>query len=351
MRSVPDPRPGVAVQAGSVPLAVEVAREAELRGLPSFWSSEFYDRSAVVTLAAAASATSRIRLGSAIAWALGRTPVTLATEFRSLAEIAPGRITLGVGTGNPQVITDWHGLDAARPADRLTELVPLLRRIWEVGTSDVTHEGEFYRCRIARDPSLPAWPEPIPGAPGPGASPPRILVAGGRPAMIRAAGTVGDGLIGLPLCSRAFCEEQVRPVLAEAGRKAGRAEPVPVTGMVICAVAEDSGTARSLAAAQVAVFAARESAAPLMEFHGFAPEVAAIREALGRRDVRALAAAVSDRMLDTLAVYGTPKEAGERYLESFAGVYDDPLVFTAGKGMPPGALRDSLLGACEAFGD
>ncbi|MFF4214498.1 LLM class flavin-dependent oxidoreductase [Streptomyces sp. NPDC001796] len=343
-------KPGLAVQAGSVPLAVEVAAEAERRGLPSFWSSEFYDRSAVVTLAAAATATSRIRLGSAIAWALGRTPVTLATEFRSLDELAPGRVALGLGTGNPQVIADWHGLDETRPAERLMELVPLIRRIWDVHTTAVEHDGAFYRCRIAADPALPDWPV---SAETEGSEPtgrrPRILLAGGRRAMIRAAGAVADGLVGLPLCSRGFVEEVVRPELADAAERAGRPPAVPITGMIICAVAEDSARARSFAAAQVAVFAARRSAAPLMDFHGFDNEVAGIREALGRGDFPAAAAAVSDRMLDALAVYGTPKEAQERFAAGFDGLYEEPLLFTAGKGMPQGAFRESLMAVCDAF--
>ncbi|MGA5901173.1 LLM class flavin-dependent oxidoreductase [Streptomyces venetus] len=343
-------RPGLAIQAGTVPLAVQVAQEAERRGLPSFWSSEFYDRSAVVTLAAAAAATSRIRLGSAIAWALGRTPVTLATEFRSLAELAPGRITLGLGTGNGQVIADWHGADARRPAARLAELVPLIRRLWELDTTAVEHDGEFYRCRLAADPLLPAWPLVDVGESGKhGHSRPAILVAGGRRPMISAAGAVADGLVGLPLCSRAFVEEEVRPALDAAAARAGRPGRIPITGMIICAVGEHSARARVFAAQQVAVFAARPSAAPLMAFHGFEGEAADIRDALARRDVPAAVAAVSDRMLDALAVYGTPKEALERYDAVFDGLYDEPLLFSAGKGMPQGGFRDSLMAVCEAF--
>lgn len=339
---------GEAVQSGTVPLAVEVAREAERRGLPSFYSSEFYDRSAVVTLAAVAGATTRIRIGASIAWALGRTPVTTATEFRSLAEIAPGRVRLGLGTGNPQVIADWHGLDEARPAARLAELVALIRRIWEVGSTPVDHDGAFYRCHMPADPMLQPWP--VPEDPASGESRPRILLAGGRPAMIRVAGTVADGLMGLPLCSPAFAEEVVRPTLADAAERAGRERPVPITGMTICAVAENSWQARALAATQVAVFAARASAAPLVAFHGFEAEVAGIREAFARRDMPAVAAAVSDRMLDELAVHGTPEEAWQRFSAKFDGVYDEPLLFTAGKGMPEGGFRESLMGVCEAFG-
>ncbi|HEX8093529.1 LLM class flavin-dependent oxidoreductase [Jatrophihabitans sp.] len=342
-------RPGLAVQSGTVPFAVQVAVEAERRGLPSFYSSEFYDRSAVVTLAAAATATSRIRIGAAIAWALGRTPVTTATEFRSLAELAPGRVRLGLGTGNPQVIADWHGLDEARPAARLAELVPLIRKIWEVGSAAVDHDGEFYRCHIPADPMLQPWPEPADEVAGD--SRPRILLAGGRLPMIRAAGTVADGLMGLPLCSPAFVEEVIRPALTDAASRAGRERPVPITGLIICAVSENSTQARAFAATQLAVFAARPSASPLMAFHGFEAEVAVIREAFQRRDIPAVVAAVSDRMLDTLAVYGTPDEARERFSTTFDGVYDEPLLFTAGKGMPEGGFRESVLSVCEAFGE
>ncbi|MEU2250417.1 LLM class flavin-dependent oxidoreductase [Streptomyces sp. NPDC019224] len=343
-------RPGLAMQSGSVALAVQVAAEAERRGLPSFWSSEFYDRSAVVTLAAVAAATSRIRLGSAVAWALGRTPVTLATEFRSLAELALGRVALGLGTGNPQVIADWHGMDEARPAARLSELVPLIRSIWEVGTTAVEHDGEFYRCRMAADPLLPAWPASAADGPvGLDGDRPEILVAGGRQPMLRAAGAVADGLLGLPLCSRAYAEEVVRPTLADAARRAGRARPVPVTGMIICAVGEHSAQARTSAAFQVAVFAARQSAAPLMAFHGFEREAVAIRDAMARGDVPTAAAAVTDRMLDELTVYGTPEEAIERFEKMFGGVYEEPLLFSAGKGMPAGGFHDSLMAVCEAF--
>ncbi|MER7701987.1 LLM class flavin-dependent oxidoreductase [Kitasatospora sp. NPDC097605] len=342
-------RPGLAIQAGTVPLAVRTAVEAERRGLPSFHTSEFYDRSAVVTLAAVAGATSRIRIGSAVAWALARTPVTLATEFRSLAELAPGRVQLGLGTGNPQVIADWHGLDEPRPAARLRELVPLVRRIWEVGTTAVDHDGAFYRCRIPVDPLLQPWPEPA--DPAAGDSRPRILVAGGRLPMIRTAGTVGDGLLGQPIFSPAFVEEVVRPALADAADRAGREAPVPITGMITCAVSENAERARTLAAVQIGVFAILPSAAPLISFHGFGSELAAIREAFARRDIPGVAAAVSDRMLDTLTVHGTPAEARERFAAVFDGVYDEALMFTAGKGMPEGGFEESLLGVCEAFGD
>jgi alkanesulfonate monooxygenase SsuD/methylene tetrahydromethanopterin reductase-like flavin-dependent oxidoreductase (luciferase family) len=331
--------PGLAVQAGTVPQLVAAGIAAENHGLPALWSSEFYDRSAVVTLAALAGATSRIQLGSSVAWAFGRTPITIATDFRSLDELAPGRVRLGLGPGNPQVIADWHGLDEPRPAARLAELVTVIREIWGVAERPVAHDGPFYRCHLPADPTLPA----------PAGSGPAILLAGGRPAMTRAAGAVADGLIGMPVASPDFVAQVVRPTLAEGAARVGRRHTVPITGMTICAVADDTARARAAAAMQLAVFIVRRSCEELVAFHGFEAETIAVREAAARRDFPAMAAAVSDRMLDLLTVYGTPGEARQRFREVFDGVYEDSLLFTSGKGRALAEFQDELIAVCETF--
>jgi hypothetical protein len=71
--------------------------------------SEFYTRSAVVTLASIAAHTSRCRVGTSIAYATGRSPLVLATEARSLDEVSGGRLVLGLGTGTRRMMEDWHG--------------------------------------------------------------------------------------------------------------------------------------------------------------------------------------------------------------------------------------------------
>ena len=69
---------------GGVRDLAEAARLAEAAGFESVWATEFYDRSATIALAAMAEATERIELGSAIAYAFGRTPLVLAAEARDL---------------------------------------------------------------------------------------------------------------------------------------------------------------------------------------------------------------------------------------------------------------------------
>ena len=104
---------GFAILRGGVSDAADTAATAESLGYHSAWSPEFYTRSAIVSLAAMAQATTTIRIGSSIAYAVGRTPLVLATEARSLDELSGGRLALGLGTGTTRMMADWHGIDPA----------------------------------------------------------------------------------------------------------------------------------------------------------------------------------------------------------------------------------------------
>ena len=144
----PGPRVSLVTSSGGPRELGEAARLAEAAGFESVWATEFYDRSATVALAAMAHATTTIELGSAIAYAFGRTPVVLAAEARDLDELSDGRLTLGLGTGTRRMQREWHGLDGEHPASRMEELVPLLRQIWRLHEGPLDHEGRFYRMRV-----------------------------------------------------------------------------------------------------------------------------------------------------------------------------------------------------------
>ena len=145
---MPDATRGFAVLRGGVADAAAVAAEAEQRGYQTAWSPEFYTRSGIVTLAAMAPTTGRSRIGSAIAYGVGRTPLVLATEARSLDELSGGRLVYGLGTGTTKMMSNWHGVDPSGPASRMEELIPLLRQLWRL------HEGAAVRRRQALHLSL-----------------------------------------------------------------------------------------------------------------------------------------------------------------------------------------------------
>jgi probable F420-dependent oxidoreductase len=332
-----DERLGVAVHGGTLATVAAAARRAEERGFGSVWTTEFYDRSATVSLAAMAQATSTVTLASGIAYAVGRSPLVLACEARDLDELSGGRLLLGLGTGTVRMQQDWHGADGRSPAPRLEELVPLLRRIWAMDDSGVQHEGRFYR--MALQPTAEVTPRP----------PIPVYLAGFNPRMVQAAGAVADGLVGHPIFTRRYVEEVVRPALAAGAARTGRAQAVPIAGYVICSVGEDADRARRDAAAQIAFYVVVRTYAALVELEGFEAEVAQIREAWKRRDQQAMIDAVSPPMLARMAVAGTPDEARDQLAE-FRGWYDRVCCYVPSFGLSGVEIADRIDAAVDTFG-
>ena len=301
---------------------MEAARRAEEAGFESVWATEFTDRSATVAMAAMAAATERITIGSAIAYAFGRTPLVLAAEARDLDALSGGRLILGLGTGTRRMQQDWHGLDGEHPASRMEELVPLVRRLLLLHEGPVEHEGRFYRLIVR--PTAPVAPPLRADIP--------LYMAGVNARMVEAAGAVGDGLVGHPLFTREYVEQVVRPALSRGAQRAGRADPVPIAGYVTCSVADDADEARRNAAAIVAFNASVRTYAPIIALDGFDPEAEAIRAAWRAGDWAGMTAAVSDRMLDTIALAGTPREVRQQLRERPAGVFERTLLWPPATG-------------------
>ena len=325
---------GLVVSSGGVKDVATAAELAEQAGLESVWATEFYDRSATVGIAAMAARTEKIALGSAIAYAFGRTPLVLAAEARDLDELSGGRLTLGLGTGTRRMQQEWHGLDGEHPAGRMEELVPLLRRVWRLDEGPIDHEGRFYRLKVKPTaPVLPPLRERLP-----------IYMAGVNARMIEAAGAVGDGLVGHPLFTPEYVSEVVRPALERGATRTGRGERVPIAGYLTCSVDPDRETARRNAAAIVAFNSTVKTYDAVHRVNGFEAEAQAVREAWRAGDFAGMAAAVSDRMLDATVLAGTPEEVRERFAERWEGVYEQTLLW------PPAYLGlDGVRAVCDAF--
>lgn len=313
------------------------AYHAEAAGFESVWATEFVDHSATVALAAMAGRTSTVTIGSAIAYAFGRTPLVLAAEARDLDVLSGGRLILGLGTGTRRMQRDWHGLDARNTVDRVCELVGLLRRlISTLHEEPMIFDGRFYHVAIS--PTVPIAP------PQRGRIP--IYLAGVNPAMIEAAGMVADGLIGHPLFTRSYVEQVVRPALDAGTTAAERAHSVPIAGYITCSVHQDTEIARRNAKAVIAFNSTVKTYDAIHRHHGFEPESGAIRAAWASRDWEQMIDAVSDRMLDTIAIAGTPDQARAQYQQRFAGLYDRALLW------PPAFTGlDGAVAVIDAFGE
>ncbi len=111
--------------------------------------------------------------------------------------------------------------------------------------------------------------------------------------------------------------------------------------MVICAIHDDPEVARREAAQQIAFYSSVKSYDTVLDVSGFAKEGAAIREAFGRRDLPAMFAAVTDDMIDAMAVAGTAAEVREG-LRRYEGVLDHIVLYSPSIGVSPERIAENL---------
>jgi coenzyme F420-dependent glucose-6-phosphate dehydrogenase len=177
-------------------------------------------------LGAAGAMTSAARIGTSVLTpTLRYQPAIIAQAFATLGCLYPGRVVLGVGTGEamnetPVTGSDWPGAKERRR--RLAEAVDLIRRLWS--EERVTFEGEYYRTDRATVYDRPD--EPVP-----------IYIAASGPLAAKLAGRRGDGFICTSGKPRELYEELLANV-EEGARAAGR-DPAALPRMIEIKVSYD----------------------------------------------------------------------------------------------------------------
>ena len=111
--------------------------------------------------------------------------------------------------------------------------------------------------------------------------------------------------------------------------------------MVICAVHDDPQIARREAAQQIAFYSSVKTYEHVLDVSGFARQGAAIRDAFARRDLPAMFAAVTDDMIDAMAVAGTAAEVREG-LRRYEGVLDHIVLYSPSIGLAPERIAENL---------
>jgi probable F420-dependent oxidoreductase len=272
-----------------------------------------------VPLAVAAEHTSTIGLGTAVAIAFARTPMTLANVAWDLQALTGGRFTLGLGSQIEQHVTQRFSMPWSRPAERMRELVLGIRAIWsawETGEA-LDFRGDFYEHTRM----IPAFD---PG-PAPHGLPP-VFTAGVGPRMTAVAGEVADGFLVHPVNTRRSLLDLTLPALAEGAARAGRAiedlELVCVTVVVTGRTEEELARSREGFRRQLAFYGTTPAYRPVFALHGYGdlrPELAALARD-GRWDE--MAGLIDDELLATVAVVAEPDQVADRLRERLDGISD-----------------------------
>ena len=216
---------------------VELARAVEERGLDSQWVPEHthipigrrtpypgggelpeeYRRclDPLVALTAAATATTTLRVGTAILLVAQREPIVTAKALASLDLLSGGRLAVGIGFGWNQDEMEDHGVDYRRRRDQGRERLLAMRRLWEDEVA--SFDGEFVHL-----PPGWSWPKPR-------QQPLPVLVGGAAgPTLFSHIAEYAQGWI--PIGGRGLTETvpELRRVVEEAGRDPSTLEIVPV---------------------------------------------------------------------------------------------------------------------------
>lgn len=287
---------------GSIRDRAELARWAEERGFDDAWAAEITDPDAFVILSAAALATSKIRLGTAIVPIGARTAPHLAASAASLSQLAPGRCALGIGVSSEVIVEHWNGVPYARPLQRARETIEVLGAVLRGERTDFA--GEQIRTRGFK---LRHPPE----------TPPPILLAALGVKMLELAGELADGVY------LNFVPTSAIPTVLDAvGRGAARAGRGAIPEVILsipCTVTDDADAARADFAQRLAFYLTAPPYQRALEWYGFEEEVARAREAWATRDLDAVRGAISRRLIDGIGAFGSAEYCRDR-IAQFAAV-------------------------------
>jgi F420-dependent oxidoreductase-like protein len=305
--------------------ALERVELADSLGYEAVYTTHTAGRDSLTVLAAYATRSERVYLGTGVVPIYSRTPATMAQTAVTIDELSGGRMRLGLGVSHRPVVEAWHGQSIERPVAEMREYVAILRAIF---AGEDPPQGDKWRTSIH-----------LQGVPSRGELP--IYVAALSPAMLRLAGEIADGVI-LWLCNPRYIADVVVPELAEGRRRAGREnEPIDIVTAVPSAVSDDPGLTYAAMRKDLLVYFGLPFYRAMIERSGFEADIQAFDAASG--DFEAMQSAISDRFLEELTAVGAPEQVREGVERYRAAGATSPCI-----GPIPGSDFDATLRAVAA---
>jgi probable F420-dependent oxidoreductase len=299
-------RYGMTIPFDGVPLHAQrdwIVELADL-GYTDVWSSEANGADGFTPLALASVWAPSLRLGTAIVPAFTRGPGLLAQSVGSLAQAAPGRFVLGVGTSSDVIVEGWNSIPFDQPYQRTRDIVRFLRQA--LTGEKVTAEYDTFSVRGFKLGVRPE--EPVP-----------VLVAALREGMLRLAGREGDGAIINWLSADDVAT--VAPVVHSAAEPdvSGGGAPREIVARIFVAPTDDADTVRGMGRFAIAAYLNVPVYAAFHEWLGRGDRLAEMWRLWKEGDRKAALAAIPDSVVDELIVWGTPEACREhiqRYVDN-----------------------------------
>lgn len=292
----------------------ELVRHAERAGFTDGWSYETFQGDAFVPVAAAAVASEKMRLGTAIVPVFTRPAALIAISAASMQRLSGGRFILGVGISTPTIVEQWMGVPYKMPVTRLRETVEALRLAFT--GQKVTMTGKTVHINGFR---LSGPVEPAPP----------IYVGAQGALMLRTAGEIGDGVIVNYITPETF-----GPLLdhIHAGaRSAGKpTDNLDIACRILVAIDPEEDIVRQNLRRELTAYVTVPQYNKFFREIGFDNEARVALEAWNAGDRKKALQSIPESMVESLYVLGSPDRIAKRLREyEKAGITTSTIQFNS----------------------
>jgi probable F420-dependent oxidoreductase len=297
--------------------AADLAKLQEDQGFDGLWSAET-GHDPFFPLLVAGLATERVELGTGIAVAFARSPMTTAMQANDLQLASKGRFILGLGSQIKPHIEKRFSMPWSHPAPRMREFVLAMRAIWESWNTGgkLAFDGEFYKHTLMT-PFFSPGPNPY--------GTPKVFLAGVGTHMTEVAGEVCDGFLVHPFTTERYLKEVTIPALERGMAKSGRDRiqyETSGTAFVITGTDQEKEAARGLVKSQVSFYGSTPAYRGVLELHGWGDLQTELNGLSKQGKWGDMANLIDDEILHTFAIECEVDEVADRLIERFGGALD-----------------------------
>jgi probable F420-dependent oxidoreductase len=275
---------------------------AEENGITDAWFSDSGAPDTLTQIAAVGRHTRNIRIGVAVTPVYTRSPSVLAASANVISQVIPGRFVMGLGSSSQTIMGQWNGIPLDKPLTRVKETAQLVRQML---TGEKTNfEGETLFSRGYRQ--------------APADNPPPIYIGALRPKMIEMAAEVGDGVIFNLWPKGAL--PRMREALKRGAEKAGKDwQDVEVVNRAMVLCTDDKPLGREIFRAAFGPYYATPVYNKFLAWAGYEDAANTITEGWAEKDRQKTSSALTDELIDEIAIIGTEAEIQARIREDAEG--------------------------------
>jgi probable F420-dependent oxidoreductase len=312
---------------------IELLRHAEKLGFADAWSYETAAGDAFTPVAAAATATEQMRLGTAIVPVFTRPAALIALSAAGLQHFSGGRFILGLGISTPTIVEQWMGIPYKLPITRLRETIGALRAMFSGQKVTITGKAvQINGFRLGMPPVVP----------------PPIYIGAQGELMLQIAGELGDGIIVNYITPQTF-PRMLDEIRKGALKAAKNLNSLDIACRILVAVDEEQDIVRENLRRELTAYLTVPQYNRFFRWIGYENEAQAALEAWNAGDRRKALSLVPDYMLESIFVFGTVQQIVRRLREyERAGITSTALQLTSFQADPE-QKRQRIILAMEAL--